>query len=250
MSHRLVAFVDSRVWPSTVDAVSVSSCIGPTIIYDPARVPEHEILTVSTGVKIILADLGSTCNVLLSPAVLTLLVDWDQYFTVLIIQSLVVTPARFVREQDTGISHMSFRLSKPHGLDHRLVGLILVSEILCLGLRQIPFWSVLMITFDLSWADTFKFFSQTSSLACTRFSACCSPAVGTALLLFTGSGVPVPGCFCFTGSRVPSLAVSISSRPFGTCFNQPAIHTLGLKASVVHGRLVRRRGGHVAKTTC
>ena len=146
MSHRLVAFVDSRVWPSTVDAVSVSSCIGPTIIYDPARVPEHEILTVSTGVKIILADLGSTCNVLLSPAVLTLLVDWDQYFTVLIIQSLVVTPARFVREEDTGISHISFRLSKPHGLDLRLVGLIFVSEILYLGLRQLPFWSVLMIT--------------------------------------------------------------------------------------------------------
>ena len=40
-------------------------------------------------------------------------------------------------------------------------------------------------------------------------------------LLFTGSKVPVPGCFYFfTGSRVPSLAVSISSRPFGTCLRR------------------------------
>ena len=97
------------MWPSTVDAVSVSSCIGPTVINDPARVPEHDILAVSTGVKIILADLGSTYNVLLSPAVLMLLVDWDQYFTVLITQSLVVTPVQFFREQDTGISHIRFR---------------------------------------------------------------------------------------------------------------------------------------------
>ena len=119
LQHQLIAFVDSRVWPSTVVAVSVSSCIGPTIINDPARVPEHDILAISTGVKIILADLGSTYNVLLSPAVLTLLVDWDQYFTVLFIQSLVVTPAQFFREQDTGISHIRFRLSKPHGFDLR-----------------------------------------------------------------------------------------------------------------------------------
>ena len=94
LQHQLVALVDSRVWPSTVDAVSVSSYIGPTVINDPARVPEHDILAVSTGVKTILADLGSTCKVLLSPAALTLLVDWDQYFTVLFIQSLVITPAR------------------------------------------------------------------------------------------------------------------------------------------------------------
>ena len=96
LQHLLVAFVNSRVWPSTVLAVSVSSCIVPTIISDPARVSKHELLTVSTGVKIILSDLGSTCNVLLSPAVLTLLVDWDHYFTVLITQSLVVTLAQFV----------------------------------------------------------------------------------------------------------------------------------------------------------
>ena len=60
LQHQLVAFVDARVWPSTVVAVSVSSCIGPTVINDPARVPEHEFLTVSTGVKIILADLISS----------------------------------------------------------------------------------------------------------------------------------------------------------------------------------------------
>ena len=207
--------------PSTVVTVSVSSCIVPTIINDPARVSKHEILAVSTGVKIILSDLGSTCNVLLSPAVLTLLVDWDQYFTVLITQSLVVTPAQFVGEQDTRISHI------PHDLDLRLVGLILISEIICLGLRQLSSRLMLMITFDLSWADTFKFFSQTLSLASTRFSACCSPAVGTALSFVHG----------FWGSG--SLAVPISSRPFGTCFNQPTIHPLGLKASVVHGRFIR-----------
>ena len=44
----------------------------------------------------------------------------------------------------------------------------------------------------------------------------------------------------FTGSGVPSLAVSLSSRPFGTCFNQPTIHPLGLKASVVHDHCKRR----------
>ena len=150
-------FVDSRVWPSTVVAVSVSSCIGPTVIGDPARAPEHDILTVSTGVKIIL---GSTCNVLLSPAVLTLLVDLDQCFTVLFIQSLVVTPAQFLIEQDTGISHIRFRLSKPHGLDLRLVGLVLISEFLCLGLRQLPFWSVLMI--KSSWANLLSHLSLAS----------------------------------------------------------------------------------------
>ena len=163
----------------------------PTIINDPARVPEHELLAVSTGIKIILSDLGSTCNVVLSPAALTLLADWDQYFTVLITQSLVVTPAQFVREQDRGISHI------PHDLDLRLVDLILISEILCLGLRQLPCRFVLMITFDLSWADTFKFFFQTLSLASTLFSACCSPAVGTALSFVHGFWGPFPGCFYF-----------------------------------------------------
>ena len=58
-----------------------------------------------------------------------------------------------------------------------------------------------------------------------------SPAVGAALL-----------CSRVLGSR--SLAVSLSSRPFGTCFNQPTIHTLGLKASVVHDHCKRRRCGH------
>ena len=67
LQHQLVAFVDSRVWPSIVDAVSDSSCIGPAVINDPALIPEHGLLTVSAGVKIILADVGSTCNVLLLP---------------------------------------------------------------------------------------------------------------------------------------------------------------------------------------
>ena len=171
LQHQLVAFIDSRVWPSTV-----------------------EFLTVSTGVKIILADLGSTCNVLLSPVALTLHVDWDQCFTVLFLQSLVITPAQFIVEQDTGISHIRFRLSKPHGFDLRLVGFILI------------FWSVLMITFDSSWADLLSQLSLASRLEapcsvllhvsrfqvlrCKNFACCwhCSS-------LFTGSGVPVPGCF-------------------------------------------------------
>ena len=53
------------------------------------------------------------------------------------------------RTGDRDLAHTCFRLSKPHGLDLRLVGPILVSEILCLGLRQLPFWSVFMIAFDL-----------------------------------------------------------------------------------------------------
>ena len=189
-------------------------------------------LIVNSCMKIILSDLSSTCNVLLSPAVLTLLVDWDQCFTALISQSLVITPAQFFIEQDTGISHISY------DLDLRLIDLILISKILCLGLRHFHSRFMLMITFDLSWADTFKFFSQTLSLTSTRFSACCSPAVGFALLCSRGS---LPWLFCFTGSRVPSLAVSLSSRPFGSCFIQPTIHPLGLKACVVHDRFIQRR---------
>ena len=130
---------------------------------------------------------------LLSLAVPTLFVDLDQYFTVLITQSLVVTPAQFVREQDTRISHI------PHDLDLRLVGLILISEILCLGLRQLPCRFMLMITFDLSWADTFKLFSQTLSLASTRFSACCSPVVGTAVSFVHGFWGPGPWLFLLHG---------------------------------------------------
>ena len=66
-----------------------------------------------------------------------------------------------------------------------------------------------------------------------------------ALLFFVhGFWGPGPWLLCFTGSRVPSLAVSLSSRPFGTCFNQPTMHPLGLIASVVHDHCTRRRGGH------
>ena len=108
---------------------------------------------------------------------------------------------------------------------------------------------MLMITFDLSWADTFKFFSQTLSLTSTRFSACCSPAVGFALLCSRVLG-SLPWLFYFTGSRVPSLAVSTSSLPFGTCFIQPTIHSLGLKVSLdlktsaVPDHCERCRSGH------
>ena len=72
-----------------------------------------------------------------------------------------------------------------------------------------------------------------SSTFCT--STCCfvtSPAVSTALL-----------CSRVLGS-LPWLFLSLSSRPFGTCFNQPTIHPLGLKASVVHDHCKRRCCGH------
>ena len=80
-------------------------------------------------------------------------------------------------------------------------------------------------------------------LLCKNFACCwlCSS-------LFTGSRVPSLAV-SFTGSRVPSLTVSLSSLPFGTCFNQPTIHQptihpLGLKASVVHDHCKRCRCGH------
>ena len=175
---------------------------------------------------------------MLSPAVLMLLVDWDQYFTVLITQSLVITPAQFLR--DTGISHISY------DLDLRLIGLILISEILCLGLRQFPCRLMLMITFNLSWADTFKFFSQTLSLTSTRFSACRSPAVGFALSFLHRFSGPDSWLFCFTGSRGPfpgcfyffTAIWNVFHQTFQPTIHQPwlQVHPLGLKASVVHGR--------------
>ena len=111
-----------------------------------------------------------------------------------------------------------------------------------------------MITFDSSWVNLMSscrwlpdlkhcvpFLSTCSTSTCCFVNfACCWHCSS----LFTGSRIPVPGCFCFTGSRVPSLAVSLSSRPFGTCFNQPATHPLGLKASVVHDHCRRRYCGH------
>ena len=105
-----------------------------------------------------------------------------------------------------------------------------------------------MITFDSSWVDLF---SQLSLLP--DFKHRSSPRVSLprvtlqklrlllALLFFVhGFWGPGPWLFCFTGSRVPSLAVSLSSRPFGTCFIQPTIHPLVLKASVVHDHCKRR----------
>ena len=67
LQHQLVAF------RRLTSLLTISSCIATTFINDPARVSKQELLAVNSGVKIILSDLGSTCNVLLSPAVLTLL---------------------------------------------------------------------------------------------------------------------------------------------------------------------------------
>ena len=244
LQHQLVAFVDSRVGPSTVVAVSVSSCIGPTVIDDPARVPEHQFLTVNTGVKIILSDLGSTCNVLLSPAALTLLVDWDQCFTVLFIQSLVVTPAQFLREQDTGDLAHSFQIIQTTrsrsstGRPRSHLGnslprtetaslLVCVDDHVVLGKLCCP---------NCRWLPDSKhgvpFFSTclVSTCCVAKNFACCWHYSS----LFTGSGSQ-------------SLAVLLSSRPFGACFNQPTIHPLGLKARVVHDHCKRRCCGHRKK---
>ena len=172
----------------------------------------------------------------------------------MIIQSLCCPSAQFVIEQNTGISHIRFRLSKSHGFDLGLIDFILVSEILCLGLRQLPFWSVLMITFDSSWSNLLSSCRWLPDLKhCVPFfstclvSTCCvaktSPAVGIALLCSRVLGSRSLAVL-FTGSRVPSLAVSICSRPFGTCFDQPTSHSLGLKASVVHDHCKRHCCGH------
>ena len=99
-------------------------------------------------------------------------------------------------------------------------------------------------------------FRSSPRVVLPRVALSTSPAVSTALLcsrvlgslpwlfLLHGFSGPFPGCFCFMGSRVPSLAVPLSSRPFGTCFNQPTSHTFGLKASVVHDHCKRRCCGH------
>ena len=54
------------------------------------RVPEHDAL-VASDVKIILADVQTTCNVK------ALLVDAHQYLAVLVIQSLAVNAAQIRR---------------------------------------------------------------------------------------------------------------------------------------------------------
>ena len=47
-----------------------------------------------------------------------LLVDWDQCFTVLFIQSLIVTLAHFLKEQDMGISIFDWSASSVLIDDH------------------------------------------------------------------------------------------------------------------------------------
>ena len=113
------------------------------------------------------------------------------------------------------------------------------SEILCLGLRQFPFWSVLTITFDSSWSN-FLLLSQLSlppelKHCVPFFSTCCllprvSPRITHLLLALL---------FLFTGSRVPSLAVSLFSRESqrcprrcsGPCRTNNLLKTLDVKGS-------------------
>ena len=111
-----------------------------------------------------------------------------------------------------------------------------------------------MITFDSSWSNLLSSCRWLPDLKhCVPFfSTCCTSTccfvklrLLLALLFFVhGFLGPGPWLFLFTGSRVPSLAVSLSSQPLGTCFNQPTIDPLGLKASVVHDHCKRRCCGH------
>ena len=90
------------------------------------------------------------------------------------------------------------------------------------------FSSVKVVKLDLSWADTFKFFSQTSSLASTRFSTCClvlQPSRSSRSRSRSCSG-------CFQVLRADSIAVAtaVRSHPprvargvLGTC--SPAVCT-------------------------
>ena len=133
------------------------------------------------------------------------------------------------------------------------------SEILCLGLRQFPFWSVLTITFDSSWSNLLLLLSHLSllpdlkhcvpffSTCCTStcFSACCSPAVGIALSFVHGLSGPFPGCYA---SRVlgslPWLFLFLHGHLARVSSNLQFIHPLGLKASGIHDHCKRRRGEH------
>ena len=74
------------------------------------------------------------------------------------------------------------------------------------GLRQLSFSSVIRL--DLSWAGTFKFFSQTSSLASTR----CLHV----LLLVLQPSCNSPAC-CFHVLRADSIAVATAVTPSTRC---------------------------------
>ena len=122
--------------------------------------------------------------------------DWNQYFTMLIIQSLC---CQFFVIFALSFLTSAFCVHRPNQLG---------SEILCLGLRQFPFWSVLTITFVSSWSNSLllshlsllpdlkhcvPFFSTCCTSTC--FSAYYSPAVGFALLCSRVLG-SLPWLFC------------------------------------------------------
>ena len=124
--------------------------------------------------------------------------DWNQYFTILIIQSLC---CQFFDIFALSFLTSAFCVHRPNQLG---------SEILCLGLRQFPFWSVLTITFDSSWSNSLLLLSHLSLLPDLKhcvpfFSTCCtsvfSPRITRlllALLFFVhGFSGPFPGCFSF-----------------------------------------------------
>ena len=161
------------------------------IIKDPAQIPEHAIQTVNAictdTFRFTIICVRFTCSRFCfrlssalssstSSRIASCALDWNQYFTILIIQSLC---CQFFDIFALSFLTSAFCVHRPNRLG---------SEILCLG-----FWSVLTITFDSSWSNLLShlsllpdlkhcvpFFSTCCTSTC--FSACCSPAVGFALL--------------------------------------------------------------------
>ena len=228
----------------------ISSCIGLTINNDPAHVPEHEILIISTicsdTFRFTIICVRFTCSRLES-----ILHHLDYSVPLLSVCSIrqrtgyrdlahsfqIIQTTRFRSLTDRFHPRLGNSLPRTETAsllvcvdDH--VRLILVKLVVQLSLL---FWLEALCSVLLH-------VSRFHMLRCKTL-----PAVGIALLCSRVLGSRSLAVL-FTGSRVPSLAVSLSSRPFGTCFHQPSIHPLGLKASVVHGRFIRRRSGHVAKS--
>ena len=140
--------------------------------------------------------------------------DWNQHFTILIIQSL---SCQFFDIFALSFLTSAFCVHRPNQLN---------SEILCLGLRQLPFWSVLTITFDSSWSNFLLLLSHLSLLPdlkhcvpffstyCTSmcFSACFSayysPVVGFALLCSRVLG-SLPWLFLFLHGHLARVSSNL-----------------------------------------
>ena len=239
------------------------------IINDPAQTPEHAILTVNAictdtfHVTIICVRftcsrfctrLSSALSSSTSSRIGSCALDWNQYFTILIIQSLCRHACSILHRTGHDLAH-SFQIIQttqsrsstdrlhPH-FGNSLPRTETASLVVCVD-DHIRLVLVKLLVPLCRWLPDLKHCVPFFSTCCT--STCCFVKLRllSALLFFVhGFSGPGPWLFCFTGSRVPSLAVSLSSRPFFSCFIQPTIHTLGLKTSCVHNHCKRRRCGH------